>query len=30
MTWMRMPLFVWTIYTYAWLLILALPRSAPR
>ncbi len=25
MTWTRMPLFVWTIYTYAWLLILALP-----
>ena len=25
MTWMRIPLFVWTIYTYAWLLILALP-----
>jgi cytochrome c oxidase subunit 1 len=25
MTFMRMPLFVWTIYTYAWLLILALP-----
>jgi cytochrome c oxidase subunit I len=25
MTWMRMPLFVWTIETYAWLLMLALP-----
>ena len=25
MTWTRMPLFVWTILTYAWLLILALP-----
>ena len=25
MSWMRIPLFVWTIYTYAWLLILALP-----
>ena len=25
MTWMRMPLFVWTILTYAWLLVLALP-----
>jgi cytochrome c oxidase subunit 1 len=25
MTFMRMPLFVWTIYTYAWLLVLALP-----
>ena len=28
MTWMRMPLFVWTIYTYAWLLIIALPAVA--
>ncbi len=25
MTWMRMPLFVWTMLTYAWLLMLALP-----
>ena len=25
MTWMRMPLFVWSILTYAWLLVLALP-----
>jgi cytochrome c oxidase subunit 1 len=25
MTFMRMPLFVWAIYTYAWLLILVLP-----
>jgi cytochrome c oxidase subunit 1 len=25
MTWMRMPLFVWTIVTYAWLLLIALP-----
>ena len=25
MTWTRMPLFVWTILTYAWLLVLALP-----
>ena len=25
MTWMRMPLFVWAIYTYAWLLIAVLP-----
>ena len=25
MTWMRMPLFVWAILTYAWLLVLALP-----
>jgi cytochrome c oxidase subunit 1 len=25
MTFMRMPLFVWSIYTYAWLLILTLP-----
>jgi cytochrome c oxidase subunit 1 len=25
MTWMRIPLFVWTIETYAWLLMLALP-----
>jgi cytochrome c oxidase subunit I len=25
MTWTRMPLFVWTIFTYAWLLLLALP-----
>ena len=25
MTWTRMPLFVWTILTYAWLLLLALP-----
>ena len=25
MTWMRIPLFVWTIYTYAWLLITTLP-----
>jgi cytochrome c oxidase subunit 1 len=25
MTWMRMPLFVWTIVTYAWLLIAVLP-----
>ncbi len=25
MTWSRMPLFVWTILTYAWLLLLALP-----
>jgi cytochrome c oxidase subunit I len=28
MSWMRMPLFVWTIYTYAWLLIIALPAVA--
>jgi cytochrome c oxidase subunit I len=25
MTWMRIPLFVWTIVTYAWLLVIALP-----
>ena len=25
MTWTRMPLFVWTVLTYAWLLLLALP-----
>jgi cytochrome c oxidase subunit 1 len=25
MTWMRMPLFVWTIVTYAWLLVIVLP-----
>jgi cytochrome c oxidase subunit 1 len=25
MTWMRMPLFVWSIVTYAWLLVLVLP-----
>jgi cytochrome c oxidase subunit I len=25
MTWMRLPLFVWTIYTYAWLLVAVLP-----
>ena len=25
MTWMRMPLFVWSIYTYSWLLITTLP-----
>jgi cytochrome c oxidase subunit I len=25
MTWTRIPLFVWAIYTYAWLLLLALP-----
>src|SRR5581483_11324177 len=25
MTWMRIPLFVWAIVTYAWLLVLALP-----
>jgi cytochrome c oxidase subunit 1 len=25
MTWTRMPLFIWSIYTYAWLLLLALP-----
>jgi cytochrome c oxidase subunit 1 len=25
MTWMRLPLFVWSIYVYAWLLILVLP-----
>ena len=25
MTWMRMPLFVWAMLTYAWLLMLALP-----
>src|SRR5437588_1979266 len=25
MTWMRMPLFVWAIVTYAWLLIIVLP-----
>jgi cytochrome c oxidase subunit 1 len=25
MSWMRMPLFVWTIVTYAWLLIIVLP-----
>jgi cytochrome c oxidase subunit 1 len=25
MTWTRIPLFVWSIYTYAWLLLLALP-----
>jgi cytochrome c oxidase subunit I len=25
MTWTRIPLFVWAIYTYAWLLVLALP-----
>jgi cytochrome c oxidase subunit 1 len=25
MTWTRMPLFIWAIYTYAWLLVLALP-----
>src|SRR5689334_13429609 len=25
MTWMRMPLFVWAIVTYAWLLVLVLP-----
>ena len=28
MTWMRIPLFVWTIYTYAWLLIAVLPAIA--
>ncbi len=25
MTWMRMPLFVWAIYTYSWMLIAVLP-----
>src|SRR5436305_793807 len=25
MTWMRMPLFVWSIVTYAWLLVVVLP-----
>jgi len=25
MTWMRMPLFVWTLVTYAWLLVIVLP-----
>jgi cytochrome c oxidase subunit 1 len=25
MTWTRMPLFVWAVFTYAWLLLLALP-----
>jgi cytochrome c oxidase subunit 1 len=25
MTWMRMPLFIWTVVTYAWLLVLVLP-----
>jgi cytochrome c oxidase subunit I len=25
MTWMRLPLFVWAIYTYAWLLVAVLP-----
>src|SRR5215218_5586443 len=25
MTWMRMPLFIWTIVTYAWLLVIVLP-----
>ncbi|HEU0335020.1 MAG TPA: cytochrome c oxidase subunit I [Gaiellaceae bacterium] len=25
MTWMRLPLFVWSVYIYAWLLILVLP-----
>jgi cytochrome c oxidase subunit 1 len=25
MTWMRMPLFIWAIVTYAWLLVLVLP-----
>jgi cytochrome c oxidase subunit I len=25
MTWMRMPLFAWTIYVYAWLLVAVLP-----
>ncbi len=25
MTWMRMPLFVWTVVVYSWLLIIALP-----
>jgi cytochrome c oxidase subunit 1 len=25
MSWMRMPLFVWSIFTYAWMLILVLP-----
>jgi cytochrome c oxidase subunit 1 len=25
MTWMRMPLFVWALYTYAWMLIAVLP-----
>jgi len=25
MTWMRMPLFIWSIVTYAWLLVLVLP-----
>jgi cytochrome c oxidase subunit 1 len=25
MTWTRIPLFVWAVYTYAWLLLLALP-----
>ncbi len=28
MTWMRIPLFVWAIYTYAWLLIAVLPAIA--
>jgi cytochrome c oxidase subunit 1 len=28
MTWMRMPLFVWSIYLYAWLLIAILPVLA--
>jgi cytochrome c oxidase subunit I len=25
MSWMRLPLFVWSIYTYAWMLVLVLP-----
>jgi cytochrome c oxidase subunit 1 len=28
MTWMRMPLFVWAIYTYSWMLVAVLPVIA--
>ena len=27
MTWMRVPLFVWAIVTYAWLLVIILPDA---
>ena len=29
MTWMRMPLFVWAVLAWAWVLVLVLPRSRP-
>ena len=30
MSWMRIPLFVWAIVTYAWLLIIVLPDALGR